>query len=106
VLIWEGHPWHSKNRSKIMLSVLYSYFVRGIGPPSLFLDRLSTEQLPSSFGMHSMKLLLKMYNKLAKFLQFRSWLSLCGFVGGQGCLHIGSRGLRCLKETHGLQDEE
>jgi hypothetical protein len=22
---WEGHPWHSKNRSKIMLRVLFSH---------------------------------------------------------------------------------
>jgi hypothetical protein len=27
VLIWEGHPWHSKNQSKIMLRVLFSHIL-------------------------------------------------------------------------------
>jgi hypothetical protein len=62
-------PWHSKNKSMMMLRVfVLSYFARGIGPPNLFLDGLSIEQLPSSSRMHSMKPLSKMYNKLAKFL--------------------------------------
>jgi hypothetical protein len=69
VLIWEGHPLAFKEaKLDDVKGFVLSYSARGIGPPNLFLDRFSVEQLPSSSRMHPMKLLLKMYNKLAKFL--------------------------------------
>ena len=69
VLIWEGHPLEfKKSKQDDVKGFVFSYSIREIGPPNLFLDRLSAEQLPNSSRMHPMKLLLKMYNKFAKFL--------------------------------------
>ena len=69
VLIWEGHPLAFKeSKQDDVKGSVSSYSIRRIGPPNLFLDKLSVEQLPSSSRMHPMKRLLKMYNKLAKFL--------------------------------------